>query len=190
MQKRVRGDAHKGGFDMTRSMGVERHAVALLASFTIAGALPLAASADDFGDSGYTSTGDSSYANNSGTDYGTSSSYDTPDYETTPDVSAGGSEKSNAEAAGWGGLAALSTLVYAPTKVAYAVGGSVVGGFAWLLSAGDNDVAKAVITPATQGDYVVTPSNLRGKEQLEFIGQPKEPQESYAAPTHVEPEPY
>jgi hypothetical protein len=30
---------------------------------------------------------------------------------------------------------------------------------------------SAVITPAVRGDYVVTPSHLRGEEHLEFIGR-------------------
>ena len=76
--------------------------------------------------------------------------------------------------AGYGILAGLSSLVYAPVKVVYALGGAVVGGFAWLFSAGDNDVARAVVTPAVRGDYVVTPSNLRGEEELEFIGKDPE----------------
>ena len=57
----------------------------------------------------------------------------------------------------------------------YALGGLIVGGFAWVFSAGDNDVARSVVTPAVRGDYVVTPSNLRGEEELEFIG--KDPNE-------------
>jgi len=76
--------------------------------------------------------------------------------------------------AGYGILAGLTSLVYAPVKVVYAVGGALVGGFAWLFSAGDNDVARAVVTPAVRGDYVVTPSNLRGEEDLEFIGKDPE----------------
>ena len=41
-------------------------------------------------------------------------------------------------------------------------------------SAGDNDVAKTVTTPAVRGDYVVTPEHLRGKRPLEFIGRDPE----------------
>ena len=76
--------------------------------------------------------------------------------------------------AGYGILAGLCSLVYAPVMVVYALGGAVVGGFAWVFSAGDNDVARAVVTPAVRGDYVVTPSNLRGDEELEFIGKDPE----------------
>ena len=73
--------------------------------------------------------------------------------------------------AGYGALSALTSLIYAPTKVAYAIGGGIIGGFAWLLSAGDNQVMHAIVTPAVRGDYVVTPSHLRGERELEFIGR-------------------
>ncbi len=72
---------------------------------------------------------------------------------------------------GYGVLSALTSLIYAPVKIAYAIGGGIIGGFAWLLSAGDNEVMYAVLTPAVRGDYVVTPSHLRGERELEFIGR-------------------
>ena len=80
-------------------------------------------------------------------------------------------EESTGAAAGWGALSALTSLVYSPVKVVYAVGGLVVGGFAWLFSAGDNDVVKTVTTPAVRGDYVVIPGHLTGERKLEFIGR-------------------
>jgi type IV secretory pathway VirB2 component (pilin) len=83
--------------------------------------------------------------------------------------------ESTGAAAGWGALSALSSLVYSPVKVVYAVGGLVVGGFAWVFSAGDNDVLNTVVTPAVRGDYVVTPEHLRGARPLEFIGREPEP---------------
>jgi hypothetical protein len=89
-------------------------------------------------------------------------------------------QESTGESAGYGIGAALCSLVYAPVKIVYAVTGGLIGGFAWLLSAGDSDVADAVITPAVRGDYVVTPAILRGERPLEFIGRPPAP--SYAPP--------
>ncbi len=80
-------------------------------------------------------------------------------------------EPSAASEAGMGALAALSTLVYGPVKVVYAVGGLIIGGFAWALSGGDRDVMNAVFTPAVRGDYVVTPAHLRGERPLEFFGR-------------------
>ena len=80
-------------------------------------------------------------------------------------------QESAGSEAGYGALSAISSLVYAPVKVIYAAGGFLVGGFAWALSAGDQDVWDAVVTPAVRGDYVVTPAHLRGEEPLEFIGR-------------------
>ena len=88
--------------------------------------------------------------------------------------SAPAEQESTGAAAGWGALSALTSLVYAPVKVVYAVGGLVVGGFAWVFSAGDNDVVRTVTTPAVRGDYVVTPEHLRGKRPLDFIGRDPE----------------
>jgi hypothetical protein len=73
--------------------------------------------------------------------------------------------------AGFGALAAVSTLLYGPLKIVYATGGLVVGSFAWALSGGDAEVMRAVITPSVRGDYVVTPDHLRGDRTLEFFGR-------------------
>ena len=87
-----------------------------------------------------------------------------------PGVAAAASE-SPAEEGGWGALAAVSSLIYGPVKICYAVLGTVFGGLAWGLSGGDSDVLHAVITPAVRGDYVITPSHIRGERTLEFLGR-------------------
>jgi len=96
-------------------------------------------------------------------------------------------EESQAATAGLGIGSALCSLVYSPFKIVYAIGGGVIGGLAWIFSAGDGEVAGAVISPAVRGDYVVTPDHLRGEKPLEFIG--REPTPSYAPPP-PQPEPY
>jgi hypothetical protein len=80
-------------------------------------------------------------------------------------------QESGPAEAGWGVLSAFSSLVYAPVKVLYAVGGFIVGGLGFVLSAGDKDTMHAILTPSIRGDYVVTPAHLRGEEELEFIGR-------------------
>lgn len=90
------------------------------------------------------------------------------------------------DAANEGGLgvaAALSSLVYAPTKVVYSLGGAVVSGFAWIFSAGDSEVATTVLTRAVRGTYVITPAALRGEEEIEFIGRMPEYRASRDAET-------
>jgi len=79
--------------------------------------------------------------------------------------------ESTASSAGLGAASALCSLVYAPVKLVYATMGMVFGGLAWGLSGGDSDVLKAVLLPAVRGDYVVTPSHLRGQTPLEFFGR-------------------
>jgi hypothetical protein len=71
---------------------------------------------------------------------------------------------------GMGALSALSSLIYSPVKLVYALTGLVFGGIAWGLSAGDSDVMHAVVTPSVRGDYVVTPEHLRRQRPLEFFG--------------------
>jgi hypothetical protein len=79
--------------------------------------------------------------------------------------------ESTAAEAGIGVASVLCSLVYGPVKIVYATLGTVLGGLAWGLSGGDDDVLQAVLLPAVRGDYVVTPANLRGREPLEFIGR-------------------
>lgn len=76
-----------------------------------------------------------------------------------------------AREAGVGVGAAFGSLLYAPAKLVYATLGVVLGGIAWGLSGGDADVKDAVIMPAVRGDYVITPSIIRGEEKLEFVGR-------------------
>ena len=78
------------------------------------------------------------------------------------------------ESAAYSGItgvgAALCTLVYAPLKFAYALGGSVISGLAWAWTLGDTDVSGPILRSAVRGDYVVTPSHLEGRSDLRFVG--------------------
>jgi len=71
-----------------------------------------------------------------------------------------------------GAGATLSSLVYCPLKLAYAVGGTVVSGLAWAWTLGDTGVSGPIFHSAVGGDYVVTPSHIDGRRQLHFIGRP------------------
>jgi hypothetical protein len=79
--------------------------------------------------------------------------------------------ESKGASAGIGSAAVISSLVYGPVKMVYSLLGTVFGGIAWGLSGGDSEVMAAVISPAVRGDYVVTPSHLRGEQPLQFIGR-------------------
>jgi hypothetical protein len=80
--------------------------------------------------------------------------------------------KEMATGAGVGAAAGLSSVVYAPAKVVYALGGSVVAGLAYVLSGGDEEVAKPILDASVRGDYVVTPDHIQGKRPLDFVGRP------------------
>lgn len=69
------------------------------------------------------------------------------------------------QAASW-----LATVPYGAVKIAYAVGGGVVGGLAWVMTAGNTDIAKAIWSPAMTGHYTVQPQNLTGEKPLRFVG--------------------
>ena len=83
-------------------------------------------------------------------------------------------EQSTHSEAMTGAGSALCSLIYGPVKIVYALGGGVVGGLAWLFSAGDSDVAGSIWTASFRGDYVVTPNHLNGEDSLEFVGRSPE----------------
>ena len=88
---------------------------------------------------------------------------------------------------GIGAVAALSTLLYGPVKLTYATLGLLVGGAAWGLSGGDQQVLSAVVNPALRGDYVVTPEHIRMERSLEFYG--RDPQSRGVQQASVTPPP-
>ena len=69
------------------------------------------------------------------------------------------------QAASW-----VATIPYGAVKVAYALGGGIVGGLAWMVTGGNTAVAKAVWIPSMTGDYIVQPQNLTGEKPLHFMG--------------------
>jgi hypothetical protein len=66
----------------------------------------------------------------------------------------------------YGALAITTNVLYMPAKAVYATLGTVTGAFAYLLTAGNSDVAQAVWSPSMGGTYVITPSMLRGEEEF------------------------
>jgi hypothetical protein len=76
------------------------------------------------------------------------------------------------EDAGWGALTVLSNVVYMPAKLVYATVGGITGGLALGLTAGNMDTAESIWVTSMGGNYVVTPSMLRGEEAIAFSGTP------------------
>jgi hypothetical protein len=89
----------------------------------------------------------------------------------SPGVAQAQSQEPVYENGGLGAAAALCSLVYGPMKVFRAIGGLIVGGLAYPLSGGDSDIMMKIINPSVRGDYVVTPSHLRGDQPFDFFGR-------------------
>jgi hypothetical protein len=93
-------------------------------------------------------------------------------------------ESSAGEDLGYGMGSVLASLFYSPLKVTYAGLGLVTGGLGYLLSAGQAEVADEIIYPAVTGNYIITPSHLKGEERVVFIGSRppiKPPQQEYGS---------
>jgi hypothetical protein len=96
-----------------------------------------------------------------------------------------GAAPPSARAAGdapWRIGAVIATSLYMPAKVLYAATGMMAGGIGWGLSGGSREARDAVMGPAIQGDYRITPEHLRGERSLEFIGVAARPIDDSAYP--------
>jgi hypothetical protein len=112
-----------------------------------------------------------------------------PVYAQTTDSANQATEPGVGEEAGYGIGSALANVFYIPAKVTYAGLGLLTGGLGFVLSGGRPDVANNIIYPAIRGNYVVTPSHLKGTEPIYFVGAPPpdstESAQSSAAPSTV-----
>lgn len=68
---------------------------------------------------------------------------------------------------------ALSVL-YTPFKVVYAGLGGFMGGLAYLLTAGNEQVAQSIWDASLQGTYWLRAKHLQGKEAIHFKGEPSQ----------------
>jgi hypothetical protein len=71
---------------------------------------------------------------------------------------------------GLGVGAVFIDFLYMPVKFVYATLGGLTGGFAFVLTGGNFDVASSIWKPSLGGTYVITPSMLRGDEEIHFSG--------------------
>lgn len=84
---------------------------------------------------------------------------------------------------------ALATIIYFPLKLAFAVGGGVVGGLAYGFSGGSEQTAKNIWIPSIYGTYIITPEHLKGDKPIRFLGVPAEPARDVIEYTPQEPAP-
>jgi hypothetical protein len=89
--------------------------------------------------------------------------------------------------AGMGAASAVATILYFPFKAAFAIGGGIVGGLAYVFSGFSEPTAKSIWVPSILGDYAITPEHLSGDRPIRFLGvaesegMPATPAPSYPA---------
>ncbi len=83
-------------------------------------------------------------------------------------------EGGTASNAGLGAAGLLLTIPYGAAKVAFALGGGVVGGLAYLFSGGNEQTAQDIWTTSMYGTYVITPAHLKGDKAVRFLGVPED----------------
>lgn len=84
---------------------------------------------------------------------------------------------------------ALATIIYFPLKLAFAIGGGVVGGLAYGFSGGSEQTAKNIWIPSVYGTYIITPEHLKGDKPIRFLGVSAEPAREAGDYTPQEPLP-
>jgi hypothetical protein len=72
--------------------------------------------------------------------------------------------------AGMGAASAAATILYFPFKAAFAIGGGIVGGLAYVFSGFSESTAKSIWVPSILGDYGITPEHLSGDRPIRFLG--------------------
>ncbi|MFO0701781.1 MAG: hypothetical protein U0236_21380 [Nitrospira sp.] len=75
-----------------------------------------------------------------------------------------------ASGAGMGAASAAATILYFPFKAAFAIGGGIVGGLAYVFSGFSEPTAKNIWVPSVYGTYVITPEHLSGDRPVRFLG--------------------
>ncbi|WP_455388397.1 hypothetical protein [Petrachloros mirabilis] len=86
------------------------------------------------------------------------------------DTSPSSSEGGNASGAGMQAAAWLLTVPYGVCKVAFAIGGGIVGGLTYVFTGGNENAAKSVWTTSMYGTYLLTPEHLQGDRPIRFLG--------------------
>lgn len=90
--------------------------------------------------------------------------------ENAPPPSTGATEGGTASSAGMQAAAGVSTLLYLPLKLAFAIGGGIVGGLAYAFSGGNEQAAKSIWNTSLYGTYIITPDHLQGNRPIRFLG--------------------
>ncbi len=90
------------------------------------------------------------------------------------DAEAPSEDGSTASEAGLGAASLFLSIPYGVTKLAFAAGGGIVGGLAYIFSGADDAIAKNIWTTSMYGTYIITPAHLKGDKPIRFLGVPDE----------------
>lgn len=91
-------------------------------------------------------------------------------------------QQGTASGAGMGAASAAATILYFPFKAAFAIGGGIVGGLAYVFSGFSEPTAKSIWIPSMYGTYVITPEHLSGDRPVRFLGVAAENDGSVVTP--------
>jgi hypothetical protein len=64
----------------------------------------------------------------------------------------------------------LVDVVYFPAKVVFASVGAVTSGVAYVCTLGDSSVSNNIWNASVNGNYILTPDMIEGKEPAHFVG--------------------
>ncbi len=81
---------------------------------------------------------------------------------------------STAEDAGLGAASLVMSIPYGVAKLAFAAGGGLVGGLAYIFSGANDSAANKVWATSVYGTYIITPAHLKGDRPIRFLGVPGE----------------
>ena len=96
-------------------------------------------------------------------------------------------QQGTASGAGMGAASAAATILYFPFKAAFAIGGGLVGGLAYVFSGFSEQTAKNIWVPSMYGTYVITPEHLNGDRPVRFLGVAAENEGGVTAPAMMSP---
>lgn len=103
--------------------------------------------------------------------------------QSSPQVQAPADGSVDWKGVGVGAATVAANIGYIPLKAAYAILGGITGGASYAVTGGNEQTANSVWRSALGGDYVLTPSMIRGDEPIYFSGPSRtDPQTAAAAP--------
>jgi len=91
-------------------------------------------------------------------------------------------QQGTATGAGMGAASAAATILYFPFKAAFALGGGIVGGLAYVFSGFSEQTAMNIWVPSVYGTYLITPEHLTGDRPVRFLGVAAENEGTSGAP--------